>query len=215
MFHVKHFPLRVQPSQQAKLLAYAELLQAYNQRLNLLSRQTTEEGYIEHIRECLILASFPFTKESTFVDWGTGGGLPAIPFTIMHPKTKVYAVDSVHKKILAVKGFKRELDLPNLTPWHGRAEEFSVRIHNSLSRGVASLSTLWSWHSRVATSGGALYCLKGGDLRAEQTKLLQNFPMAKITLMPVPGTSRIVVQVQSGGQVSSDKTVCNQGDSSD
>ncbi len=195
MFHVKHFALRMHPSQHAKLLAYAGLLKAYNQKLNLLSRQTTEEGFIGHIRESLILASFSFSKESIVADWGTGGGLPAIPFAIMHPRVQIYAIDSVHKKVLAVKAFKRELELPNLTPWHGRAEEFSVRIHHSLSRGVASLSTLWSWHSQVACSGGTLYCLKGGVLKAEQATLFREFPSAKTTLIPVPDTPRVVVQV--------------------
>ncbi len=196
MFHVKH--VDTEPWQRKKLRTYAELLQKYNQQVNLLSRRTTPEGFMEHIQECLALARCQFPAGSVLADWGTGGGLPAIPLAIMFPEVKIHAVDAVQKKILAVRAFKRELDLPNLSPWHGRAEKFSFPIQYSVSRGTAPLCTLWEWHTRVATPKGALYCLKGGDLRAEQKALETAHPMVKITLLPVPATIRIAVQVKSG-----------------
>ena len=196
MFHVKHF--QVQSWQQEKLSAYAELLQNTNQRVNLLSRRTMGKGFSAHIQECLAFVRCQFPSGSSLADWGTGGGLPAIPLAIMFPDVKVYAVDSIQKKILAVKAFKRELDLSNLHPWHGRAEKFSFTITNSVSRATTSLHILWEWHTRSATPGGALYCLKGGDLKAEQKTLERADPTARIKLMPVPSTSRVVVRVRSG-----------------
>ncbi|MCY3594971.1 MAG: 16S rRNA (guanine(527)-N(7))-methyltransferase RsmG [Bacteroidetes bacterium] len=197
MFHVKHFPLPIQPWQQEKLRSFANLLQNYNKRLNLLSRRTTTGGFIEHIQECLAFIEQPFTAGSSLADWGTGGGLPAIPMAVMLPDVKVYAIDAAQKKIHAVKAFQRELDLPNLYPWHGRAEEFPFEIQCSVSRATASLRTLWKWHTRVATSEGVLYCLKGGDLGAEQRDLETAFPAVEIKQMPVPGSSRFVVRVRS------------------
>ncbi|MCY3487830.1 MAG: 16S rRNA (guanine(527)-N(7))-methyltransferase RsmG [Bacteroidetes bacterium] len=197
MFHVKHFPLPIRPWQREKLRAYANLLQSYNKRLNLLSRRTTAEGFIEHIQECLAFVEQPFAAGSSLADWGTGAGLPAIPMAVMLPDVKVYAVDAAQKKIHAVKAFKRELDLPNLYPWHGRAEEFPFEIQCSVSRATAPLRTLWQWHTRVATSEGVLYCLKGGDLRAEQRELVTGFPAIQIKQIPVSGSSRFLVQVRS------------------
>ncbi len=197
MFHVKHLPLSMRPWQREKLQTYAKLLQNYNKRLNLLSRRTTTEGFIEHIQECLAFVEQPFTAGSSLADWGTGGGLPAVPMAVMLPEVKVYAVDSAQKKNHAVKAFKRELDLPNLYPWHGQAEEFPFEIQCSVSRATASLRTLWRWHVRVATPGGILYCLKGGDLRDEQKDLAAAFPTVQIKQVPVPESSRFVVQVSS------------------
>ena len=197
MFHVKHFPLPIRPWQREKLRAYANLLQSYNKRLNLLSRRTTAEGFIEHIQECLAFVEQPFTAGSSLADWGTGAGLPAIPMAVMLPDVKVYAVDAAQKKIHAVKAFKRELDLLNLYPWHGRAEEFPFEIQCSVSRATAPLRTLWQWHTCVATSEGVLYCLKGGDLRAEQRELATGFPAIRIKQIPVSGSSRFLVQVRS------------------
>ena len=197
MFHVKHFTFQIQPPQYEKLLSYAKLLETYNKQLNLLSRRTTESGFIGHIQECLVLAQCPFDAGSILVDWGSGAGLPAIPLAIMLPDVKVFAVDSVQKKILAINTFQRKLNLTNLSTWHGRAEDFSLEIQYSVSRGVAPLSTLWSWHLRNATSGGALYCLKGGDLTVELDALEKMDPNACVRLTPLPETSRVVVQVNS------------------
>ncbi len=200
MFHVKHFPPSMGEWQRRKLQSYAELLQSYNTRLNLLSRRTTEEGFVEHIVECLTFVEQPYIAESSLVDWGTGAGLPAIPIAIMHPEVKVYAVDAAQKKIHAVKAFKRELDLPNLFPWHGRAEEFPFEIQYSVSRATAPLRTLWQWHTRVARPTGILYCLKGGHLGAEQRDLVTAFPKIQIKQISVLDSSRLLIQVRSASR---------------
>ena len=194
MFHVKH--ISVQSCQNEKLLAYAKLLQQYNQRINLLSRRTIESGFEDHIQECLIFASLDLSEHDSIVDWGTGGGLPAIPLAIMCPDVKIYAVDAVEKKILAVKAFKRALDLPNVHPWHGRAEKFDVPIHCSVSRATTSLVNLWAWHSRVAHPDGVLYCMKGGDVTEERKALKVKYPLTEITEMPLKERERAVLRVK-------------------
>lgn len=200
MFHVKQLHLRLQTQQREKLSAFAKLLQQYNERLNLVSRRTTDRGFMRHIQECLALAAYRFEKGSSLVDWGTGGGLPAIPLAIAFPEVTVYAVDAVQKKIFAVNSFKRQLDLPNLQPWHGRAESFVHRINNSVSRAAAPLCTLWGWHERAAIQDrnelGALYCLKGGDLSDELEALRKANSSVQVKIKPVPETTRVVVQVR-------------------
>ncbi|MXY07101.1 MAG: 16S rRNA (guanine(527)-N(7))-methyltransferase RsmG [Rhodothermaceae bacterium] len=200
MFHVKQLYLGLETQQREKLFAFAQLLQQYNRRLNLVSRRTTDRGFLRHIQECLALAAYRFEKGSSLVDWGTGGGLPAIPLAIVFPEVTVYAVDAVQKKIFAINSFKRQLDLPNLQPWHGRAGSFVHKINNSVSRATASLSTLWGWHERAAIQDrnefGALYCLKGGDLSAELEALRKANSSVQAKIKPVPETTRVVVQVR-------------------
>lgn len=204
MFHVKQLHLELQIQQREKLSAFAQLLQQYNRRLNLVSRRTTDRGFIRHIQECLALAAFRFEKGSSLVDWGTGGGLPAIPLAIVFPEVTVYAVDAVQKKIFAVNSFKRKLDLPNLQPWHGRAERFVHRINHSVSRATAPLCTLWGWHERAAIQDrngpGALYCLKGGDLSAELEALRKANSSVHVKIKPIPETTRVVVHVRQQRQ---------------
>lgn len=200
MFHVKQLHLELQAQQREKLFAFAKLLQEYNRRVNLVSRRTTDRGFLRHIQECLALAAYQFENGSSLVDWGTGGGLPAIPLAIVFPEVTVHAVDAVQKKIFAINTFKRQLDLPNLQPWHGRAERFAHRINHSVSRATAPLCTLWGWYERVAIQDrnelGALYCLKGGDLSAELEALRKADSNVQVKTKPVPETTRVVVQVR-------------------
>lgn len=193
-FHVKH--VTIKPSQQEKLLAFGGLLHTYNQRINLVSRRTTKSGITAHIQECLAFVSVQFPSGASLTDWGTGGGLPAIPIAIMRPDVTIHAVDSVQKKILAIRSFKRELDLPNLLPWHGRAELFSEMVNYSVSRATTRLVRLWQWHSRVATQNGALYCMKGGDISEERSALEMSYPTVEVKQIPIPETQKMLLQVK-------------------
>jgi 16S rRNA (guanine527-N7)-methyltransferase len=126
---------------------------------------------------CLTLTVRDFPDGCTIVDWGTGGGLPAIPLAICEPEVTVVGVDSVGKKVRAVRTIARRLGLENCFTWNGRAEEWAGEAHYSVSRATAPLATLWRWHRRVAVSRDdapgndawppGLLALKGGDLSNE------------------------------------------------
>lgn len=163
-----------------KLSAYESLLQQFNRRLNLVSPESAENVRVEHTRHSLCLTRRRFPDGASVVDWGTGGGLPAIPLAIAFPNITVYAVDSVGKKVRAVRTFARRLGLDNVFGWNGRAEEWDGTAHYSVSRATAPLVDLWAWHRRVVedipahgadTWPPGLICLKGGDLSAEIQQL--------------------------------------------
>ncbi|MCZ6706175.1 MAG: class I SAM-dependent methyltransferase [Bacteroidetes bacterium] len=172
-----------------QLEEYSSLLLKFNERQNLISRQSADHVADHHILHSMALASKPFETDSIVVDWGTGGGLPAIPLAIVQPDVQIVAVDKVEKKTRAVKSMAVRLNLKNLDVWKGRAEEWSGRCDYSVSRATTSLKNLWSWHSRVSDteSKGAskvwkkgLLCLKGGDLEEEILALGQDFPGLEI-----------------------------------
>ncbi len=175
--------------------AYAEMLRQFNATHNLISR-TDEAGIMErHIRHCLALTRRGFPADSTVVDWGTGGGLPAIPLAIAFPLVRVVAIDAVAKKTMAVRTMARRLGLTNLEAWHGRAEAWTGSAHYAVSRATAPLTALWNWYARVATPfAGAdpethwppgLVCLKGGDLAQEIDDLARAFPDTAVVVTPL------------------------------
>lgn len=174
------------PEQRAKLDAFAQMLRQFNRSINLISRESEREIEQRHIRHVLTLASRSFPARCRVVDWGTGGGLPAIPLAICFPEVQFHAVDAVGKKINAVQAMARRLGLTNLEAWHGRAETWPGRAEYSVSRATAPLVDLWGWHIRVAyplsSPAGVevwqpgLICLKGGDLRAEIAELQSHYP---------------------------------------
>ena len=155
--------------------AYVEALERANRVVNLVSRATVESIRSHHVAHSLTLAMRRFPVRSRIVDWGTGGGLPAIPLAIAFPEIEVIAVDSIAKKTRALDGIVREIGLENVTVWNGRAEYWDGRAHFAVSRATAPVDRLWSWTHRVLVpveSGegeweGGLLCLKGGDLETE------------------------------------------------
>lgn len=179
--------------QRAQLELYAQLLQALGQRHNLVSRETLPEVRRRHLLHCLALAWRAFPPGSVVVDWGTGGGLPAIPLAIAFPNIIVHAVDAVQKKVLAVRTMARRLGLDNVQVHHARAEAWSGAVHYSVSRAAAPLAKLWQWHRRVARphapvpgawQAGVL-TFKGGDLTAELAALEHLDAQVTVSLIPL------------------------------
>ena len=164
------------PAIEEKLRAYESRILKLNWRHNLISKGDVKHFWERHIIHSLTISSRRFPRGSALVDWGTGGGLPAIPLAIVSPAVEITAIDSVRKKILAVRKMKRDLDIPNLKVWRGRADAWDGKATHSVSRATASLKTLWGWHQRVSvpvmsaqpgTWSPGLLCLKGGDLSQE------------------------------------------------
>lgn len=178
---------------------YATLLATYTRKLNLISPSTIPQIQERHIEHCLILSERSFPAGSTVVDWGTGGGLPAIPLAILFPAVQFIAVDAVGKKLHAVRAMARELKLSNLEAWHGRAEKWDGTTHYSVSRATAPLSKLWSWHVRSVVPwdivgdtdwAPGLICLKGGDLTEEISALTDDFPSLNVKKSPLEEMKR-------------------------
>ena len=167
--------------QEEQLDALEEQLLRFNQRVNLISPETEDAFRTRHLLHCLTLTVREFPDGCTIVDWGTGGGLPAIPLAICYPEVTVVGVDSVGKKSRAVRTIARRLGLENCFTWNGRAEEWTGEARYSVSRATAPLAELWRWHRRVAVPlddapgddawPPGLLALKGGDLTDEVADL--------------------------------------------
>ncbi len=163
--------------QRQLLNAYEEMLRRFNDRVNLISSNSERHIQTQHVLHCLTLSFRDFPAGSTVVDWGTGGGLPAIPLAIRFPEITVVGVDSVGKKARAVRTMARRLGLENCYAWAGRAEDWAGEAHYSVSRATAPLDQLWQWHRRVVVDLDAppaeetwpqgLLVLKGGELSDE------------------------------------------------
>ena len=136
--------------QREQLDAFEEQLLRFNQRVNLISPETEEAFRTRHLLHCLTLTVRGFPEGCTIVDWGTGGGLPAIPLAICDPEVTVVGVDSVGKKARAVRTMARRLRVKNAYAWAGRAERWDDTAHYSVSRAAAPLAALWRWHRRVS-----------------------------------------------------------------
>lgn len=180
------------PEQRDLLDRYEAELARVNRRVNLVSPSTIEAFQTTHVLHSLAIAGKEFPGGATVVDFGSGGGLPAVPLAIRFPAVRFVAVDSSRKKTEAIRLFARRLGLNNLTVWCGRAEEYAHLSRRSeakpdyaVSRATAPLVELWRWFERVQDEqprvpddcwNPGLLTLKGGDLREEIADLGDAFP---------------------------------------
>ncbi len=114
------------PQALTTLRDFEQLLRDVNQRFNLISRGQEGAIWKHHILHCLTIAVRGVPAQCRVVDWGTGGGLPAVPLSIVWPDTPIVAVDSNAKKTRAVTLFARRLGLENCMAVHARAERIQA-----------------------------------------------------------------------------------------
>lgn len=172
---------------------------AFNEKLNLYSEASAAAFKQRHIAHSLTLATHSFPPGSVVADWGTGGGMPGLVLAIAFPNIPFHLIDSVGKKVRAVRSMARRLELRNVEAHHARAETWEGVITHSVSRATAPLETLWAWHTRVAarleSQRGSmtedkvwppgLLCLKGGDLQNEIEALTENDGTVIVKTTPV------------------------------
>jgi 16S rRNA (guanine527-N7)-methyltransferase len=144
---------------------YAE----WNAKVNLVSRKDLDNLYERHVLHSLGIAKFAsFSPGMRVVDVGTGGGFPLVPLAILFPQVQFHGIDSIGKKIAAVRGLVGALGLTNCTAEQIRSEAHRKRYDAMVSRAVCALPQFVSMTDHLLPAGsGKLYYLKGGDVEQE------------------------------------------------
>lgn len=173
----RYFPL-LTPHQLTQFYHMKLLYEQWNSRINLISHKTIHCFYEYHVLHSLAIAKIVnFLQDALILDAGTGGGFPGIPLAILFPESNFFLVDSIRKKILAVKEIANILELNNLTVECTRIENISTRFDFIVTRAVTSLPKLvYLTNGKILSP--SLHCrpngilaLKGGDLSSEKKKL--------------------------------------------
>lgn len=121
-----------------------------------------------HIAEAVaVRAHLGAVAGESWLDVGTGGGLPGLVLAILEPAVEWTLLDSTAKKIDAVRGFATALGLGNVHAIAGRAESlahdpsYRETFHGTVSRAVASLPTLVELCRGFVPEGGQVVAIKG------------------------------------------------------
>jgi len=169
----RHFP----DLTQSQIEAFGRLEALYtdwNAKINVISRSDTGNLYTRHVLHSLAIAKFlgNLPEGVSFMDLGTGGGLPGIPLAIFYPQCRFHLIDRIGKKIRVASDIADQTGLANVTFQHGDSGECHQTFDYVVSRAVMPLDALVKACSRnirrdkLSTPPG-LICLKGGDLDDE------------------------------------------------
>jgi len=164
-------------AQQQQLQDYVDLLQRYNQKLNLVSRRDISRVWENHIFPSVLVNNFvDFLPGVAVADLGSGGGLPGIPLKIIRPDLELVLIDSSRKKTAFLRQVVYQLGISRtevvqlrLSPRQevsGLKNRFSV----VLARAVTGFRELWELSRPLLTVDGFLLAWKGqsdlGELQA-------------------------------------------------
>ena len=169
--------LDVSPEQTEQLIAYVNLLDKWNKAYNLTSVRDPKEMVIKHIMDSIVVS--PYLREvsdigNTYIDVGTGPGLPGIPLAIINPDLNFTLLDSLGKRVRFMTQVKHELKLENINPVQSRVEAFSGDFAGVLSRAFASVADMVNWSHHLLAENGKFFALKG-QVDKEEIEALPNF----------------------------------------
>lgn len=179
--------LDVSEQQRDQLVGYVEMLNKWNKAYNLTSVRDPQEMLIKHIMDSIVVSTH--LQGKSFIDVGTGPGLPGIPLSIMNPDKQFVLLDSLGKRIRFIKQVLHELKIENVTPVQSRVEEYQPeeRFDAVLSRAFASMTDMVEWcHHLPKTDGGCFLALKGQLPQSEIEQLPEWCSVTDIKALSVP-----------------------------
>lgn len=147
---------------------FVALLLAANQTLNLT--RVTDPAEVARLHLLDALAALPILDSlggGERIDFGSGGGVPAIPLAMARPDERWTLVDSVGKKATALRDMVETLGLRNVTVLAERAETLGhdPRYRESYqvvtARACAALPVLAELAMPLLRAGGHLLAWKG------------------------------------------------------
>lgn len=92
-----------------RVARYRELLLAWNEKINLIGPEA-KQNIDAHLDEALAAAAL-LEPQGEVLDFGSGGGLPAIPMAIVSAEARFHLVEADQKKWAFLKHAVRELGL--------------------------------------------------------------------------------------------------------
>ena len=178
---------------QERLLDYMALIQKWNKVYNLTALRDPREILTHHLLDSLsaigplMRQASSFDEAFSFLDVGSGGGLPGVVIAICCPKVKVTCVDTVSKKAAFVQQVAASLKLVNLKGLHARVETLTGPFDVIGSRAFASLPDFINWSSGALAPKGIWMAMKGKLPEEEMAALPPTAQVFHVEQLQVPG----------------------------
>ena len=178
--------LQVEDQARAAMLQYLGLLQRWNKAYNLTSIKDPAQMLSYHLLDSLSIG--PHLQGQSFIDVGTGAGLPGIPLAVTHPDKNFSLLDSNGKKIRFLFQIKTALKLGNVKEMQGRVEEYKPeqRYDGVISRAFASLTDMIEGSEHLLVAGGRFYAMKGRYPDKELSALPKGYKVEQAIELEVP-----------------------------
>lgn len=153
---------------------YYQLLVEWNEKINLTAITKKQDVYLKHFYDSITLGFYyDFTNPCKLVDVGSGAGFPSIPLKIVYPNLEIAIVDSLNKRVQFLDTVISDLELENITAYHGRAEtfgqnpDFRGQFDFVTARAVARLNLLAEFCIPLLKKEGQFLAMKASKAETE------------------------------------------------
>lgn len=165
----------------ARLQIYAELLAKWTQKINLISAGSVPDLWTRHIEDSAQIFSLASPGWQTWLDMGSGGGLPGLVIAILaaeNPGRDVVMVESDARKCAFLRTALRETGVPGRVV-HGRIEALDPWGADVISaRALAALPDLLGYTEKHLVPGGQALFPKGQTAQRELDEALDRWSFA-------------------------------------
>jgi len=137
---------------------------------NLTSVKDREKAMVIHVEDSL-LAFEGHKPKGSYIDIGSGGGIPGLVLAIAFPGTRWVLVDSIAKKVREIERFSSTLSLSNVTTVAARIEEYPKevdRFNGAVMRAVARGDVALELAAPLVERGGLIHLYKGPGWKDEE-----------------------------------------------
>ena len=162
-----------------KFVCYAELLREWSCKMNLVAPSTLDDIENRHFADSAQLADV-LPTDSEVIDLGSCAGFPGVVLAILG--WRVTCIESIGKKVSFLNTVRDELELNNLTIFHGRVENFfpAFLIKNNKNAGkfvvtARAFAPLVKILDYVRVVNCRLFLLKGREIESEIAAAKQKY----------------------------------------
>jgi 16S rRNA (guanine527-N7)-methyltransferase len=179
--------IELSDEQAGKLVAHLDLLDDWNQRMNLTAIRDRGQQLTKHLLDSLSV--LPHLRGSRVADVGSGAGFPGVPLAIVLPDAHFALIESTGKKCRFLEHVRDTLSLANVEVVQSRAEGFKTgeRFDTVLARAVGPVADLVRVAGPLVAGGGRLLAMKGRFPEDELAKKLNGWKVAEVHRLVVPG----------------------------
>ena len=153
-----------------RLQIFAETLEKWNPKINLVSKNSLRDLWTRHILDSVQVFGVP-TLGTSWLDIGSGGGLPGIIIAILAaekaPDMKVTLIESDQRKCAFLRNVARECGVKVSVKSQRIEAVVGIQADVLSARALAELSDLLSFSEHHLAQSGTAVFPKGANWKKE------------------------------------------------
>ncbi len=189
------------PAQQQKFEQFYWAMLAANLQVNLTRITDANDFWEKHLWDALSgiqpwLGDCTIVPNLRVVDIGSGAGVPGVPVAVARPDWQVTLLEARRKKVNFLDSLPGLLELDNLIPVWGRAEDYHSKASFDLAlvRAVGNVAQCLDYALPLVKPGGLVVLYRGQFQPQEAQALAQELPktgakLARLLTLSTPLTA--------------------------